>query len=541
MRAQDHQYDYIVIGSGAAGSVVAARLSENANMSVAVFEAGGLHHSPLLAIPGANIITGARQAYNWSYTTEPIPELAGRQLYWAQGRLVGGSSAINGMMYIRGHPRDYEKWRLLGCEGWGYGEVLAAFRRSEKNERGASELHGDDGPLQVTRGQSTAPVCDLFLAAAERSGYPIVDDLNMDHREAFGHSDLTIAHGRRSSAASAYLVPALRRRNLTLHPHAFVTRVIIRSGVAIGIEYAQGGQRRIAYAAREVILCGGAVNSPQLLMLSGIGDADALHRLGIVVAADRPEVGRNLQNHPTMRLVYTTTQAVSAYRHARPWGAVKAALHYAAFRKGILSCGLFPISGYFFAEDGNEDTEIQVCMAPAPVIRRGPGVSGVLPKEEGFTLLLNHGTPFSRGDVTLKSSDPFAGAAIAPNYFSDPRDLCILARGVAHMRDIVRMSPLAACLGHEIHPLPSKVKPSDIVAEIRAHATTHYHAAGTCRMGGDTASVVDPALRVRGVERLRVADASIMPTLINGNTCATVMMIGEQAADFIQSQQEIGS
>lgn len=537
MASSEREFDYIVVGAGAAGSVVAARLSEDSTVRVAVFEAGGFERSPLLTVPGANVITGTHEAYNWNYRTEPVPELAGRRLYWAQGRLVGGSSAINGMMYMRGRARDYENWRALGCEGWGFADVLAAFRKSEANERGETALHGGDGPLQVSRGHATAPVYDLFLAATERSGYPVVDDLNADHEEAFGHVDLTIGNGRRSSAASAFLIPSLHRHNLSLHARASVTRVLTRGGAAIGIEYVQDNERRVARAAREVILCGGAVNSPQLLMLSGIGEGDALRRLGISVVADRPAVGRNLQNHPMVRLMYTTTKPVTAYRHARPLGAMKAGLRYALSRSGVLSRGLFPTSGYFLAEEGDASTEIQVCMAPALVIRRRLGLLGILPKEEGFTLLLNHGSPFSRGEVRLLSADPFAHAGIHANFFSDPRDLPILARGMARMREIVRSAPLSEYLGREIHPQGPVSSLADLITDIRATATTHYHAAGTCRMGRDADSVVDPVLRVRGVERLRVADTSIMPVLINGNTCAAAMMIGERASNFIQGKE----
>lgn len=531
----DLEFDYVIVGAGAAGCVVAARLSEDPDVRVALIEAGGLDNGLLLKIPGANVVTGTNPAYNWSYETEPVQALGGRRLYWAQGRIVGGSSSINGMMYMRGHRGDYDRWRALGCEGWGYEDVLPYFKKSETNERGASDIHGDKGPLQVSKGQGTAPVCDMFLAAAEDEGLSVTDDLNKDAPEAFGHVDLTIGRGRRSSASAAFLHPALRRSNLTLIVDAPVLRVIIERGLATGVEFAHDGRHKVARASREVILSGGAVNSPQLLMLSGIGDASRLQQLGIKVAADRSEVGKNLQNHPMYRLMYTTTKPVSAYSHVRPWGALKAGAQYVFGRSGVLSRGLFPTSGFFHAEKGDAGSEIQVCMAPALVIRRGPGVLGILPREHGFTLLLNHGSPYSRGHVSLKTADPLAHATIAPNYFSDPRDIRILAEGADRARAIVNTPALSGSLGRELLPNTPIRSFQDLCADIRATTVTHYHAAGTCRMGADADSVVDPQLRVRGVDRLRVADASVMPVLVNGNTYAATMMIAEKAADMIKA------
>lgn len=533
--SDDLEFDYVIVGAGAAGCVLAARLSENPAMRVAVIEAGGLDKAPLLKIPGANIVTGTNPAYNWGYETEPVKALGGRRLYWAQGRIVGGSSSINGMMYMRGHRSDYDNWKALGCDGWGYDDVLPYFKKSETNERGASAIHGDNGPLQVSKGQGTAPVCDMFLDAARQEGLPLTDDLNKDTPEAFGHVDMTIGKGKRSSASAAFLHPALKRPNLTLFVDAPVLRVVIERGIATGVEFARAGRVKLACARKEVVLSGGAVNSPQLLMLSGVGEAARLQKLGIKLVADRPEVGKNLQNHPMYRLMYTTTKPVSAYSHVRPWGALKAGAKYMFGRSGVLSRGLFPTSGYFHATEGDPGSEIQVCMAPALVIRRGPGVLGMLPKEHGFTLLLNHGSPYSRGRVTLKSADPLVHAAISPNYFSDPRDIRILAEGADRARAIVHQPALASSLGKELLPARPIRSLDDLCADILATTVTHYHAAGTCRMGADEDSVVDPQLRVRGVERLRVADASVMPVLVNGNTYAATIMIAEKASDMIKA------
>lgn len=530
------EFDYVIVGAGAAGCVLAARLAEDKDVTVGVFEAGGPDSALILGIPGANVVTGTHPAYNWSYETEPVAELGGRKLYWAQGRVVGGSSSINGMMYLRGHRADYDRWKALGCEGWGYEDVLRCFRMSETNERGASELHGGDGPLQVSKGRGTAPVCDIFLEAASDAGYPLTDDLAKDAPQAFGHVDLTIGKGRRSSAAAAFLLPALRSGRITLFTGAQTLKVLISGVAATGIAYIQQGKHRTALARREVILCGGAVNSPQLLMLSGIGDPEHLAEHGIKTIVALPEVGRNLQNHPMYKLMYTVTKPVTAYSYARPFGAALAGLQYVFGRAGVLSRGLFPTSGFVQADEGNPETEVQVCMAPALVIRRKPGVLGILPTEHGFTLLLNHGSPFSRGAVRLKSANPLAHAAIEPNYFSDPRDIGILARGALKTREIVRSGALGKMLGRELQPAAPTTTQSEVEADIRATAATHYHPGGTCRMGGDAQSVVDPSLRVRGVERLRVADASIMPVMVNGNTYAASMMIGERAAELIRSE-----
>jgi choline dehydrogenase len=528
------KFDYVIVGAGAAGCVLAARLSEDPDVTVAVIEAGGRDWNPMIGIPGANVATGTKPAFNWSYQSEPVPGLDGRSIYWAQGRVVGGSSSINGMMYVRGHRRDYDGW---GIDGWRYADVLPLFRRSETNERGEGELHGGSGPLRVAAGRATAPVCDMFLEAAEQSGYPVVDDLNADRTEVFGHVDMTIGNGRRSSAASAFLHPALKQRNVTLITRAQASRVLIEKGVARGVEYARSSGGRVTVrAAREVILAGGAVNSPQLLMLSGIGPAAHLTEHGIPVVAHSPEVGENLQNHPMYRLLYATTKPVTAYTHLSPRGLFAAGWQYIFGRGGVLSRGLFPTSGFLYAEDGQPETEIRVSIAPALVIRRRPGVFGVLPTEHGFTLLLNHGSPFSRGRVRLKSAEPLAHAAIFPNYFSDPRDIDILAKGAERVRDLVRRPALGHALGREIQPVGPIGSRADIEADIRATTVTHYHAGGTCRMGADAASVVDPELRVRGVQGLRVADASIMPVMINGNTYAAAMMIGEKAADLIRGR-----
>lgn len=528
-------FDYVIVGAGAAGCALAARLSEDSDVSVALIEAGGKGRSLLIDIPGANVVTGAHPLFNWSYETEPVPALDHRRLFWAQGRALGGSSAINGMMYLRGRPHDYDGWAAMGCVGWAYADVLPYFRKSEANERGADALHGADGPLQVSRGRGAAPICDLFLDAMRVSGVPVVDDLCADLPEACGHVDQTLARGRRSSAASAYLAPARRRRNLTIFTRTRALRVAIEKGTAVGVVCAHGKEERVIRAERDVVLCGGATNSPQLLMLSGVGPADELQAAGLTPRVDLPGVGRNLQNHPMLKLVYGCSAPVTSYSHVQPLGALAAVARYLLWREGPLSRGVFPTAGWLRADRDLPETEVQFCMAPAPVMRRGPGVRGILPDRHGFTVLANLARPFSRGAVGLRSADPLAAPAIRPDFFSDPRDFDTLAAGVERLRSMILDGPLKDVVDAELQPLGPIANRDDLIREIRANAATHYHPVGTCRMGGDDGAVVDPQLRVRGVDRLRVVDASVMPVIPSANTYAPTLMVAERAADLMKA------
>ena len=527
-------FDYIVVGGGTAGCVLAARLAADRRTTILLLEAGGRDTNPLIGVPGANIVTGTAPGLNWSDATAPVAGLDGRSLYWAQGRVLGGSSSINGMMYARGTAADYDGWRDTGCPGWGYDDVLPYFRKSETNARGETVVHGGNGPLKVSRGQATAPICDLFLDAARQRGFTIADDLAETDPEAFGHVDLCLSRGRRSSTASAYLRGLKTGRNLIVQTGSLATDLVIRDRRVAGVNYRLSDQAQTAWARREVVLCAGAVNSPQLLMNSGIGPAADLTALGISVEADAPEVGRNLQNHPMYRLMYTCSAPVTAYSHVQWPGALKAAARYFFARRGPLASGLFPTAGFLQATPGDPDTTIQVCMAPALVIRRGPGVLDVLPQRHGFTLLVNQSVPYSRGCVVLQSTDKTARPRIETNYFSDDRDIEILARGAQRVRELMTVPALQAVIDAEIQPSGPIANIDDLIADIRATCVTHYHAAGTCRMGTDPASVVDPDLRVRGVSGLRIADASIMPRLIRGSTFAPTVMIAEKASDLIQ-------
>lgn len=532
-------YDYAVVGGGAAGCVMAARLVAAGAGRVLLVEAGGPDNHPLIGIPGANVVTGSLPSLNWNYRTQPVPALNGRELYWAQGRVLGGSGAINGMMYVRGQPGDFDHWRDGGATGWGYDDVLPAFRRSETNERGASDLHGGSGPVRVSRGQSTAPVCDLFLAASAEMGHHQSDDLNAPAPEGFGHVDMNVHRGRRSSTASAYLHPVAASPNLTVRTRTMVTRLLLRNGRAEGIVCVTDGRAEEIRVTREVILCGGSVNSPEILLTSGIGPAGELRALGIDVVADLPGVGQNLQNHPFFKLMFRSSAPVTGYSHVRPLGAMRAGLNFVFAKGGPLARGLFPTAGMFRVEEGDHGM-IQVCLAPALVIRRKPGIFGILPQEHGFTLLVNQGIPRSTGRIHLVRERGTLRAVIEPDCFDDPRDVTTLARGITHLRAMMRQSPLAGIVAGELAPDGAAHAGGDLIDDIRANAATHYHPVGTCRMGTDDLAVVGPDLRLRGIEGVRIADASVMPRIVNGNTFAATVMVAERAAEFITGRAPAG-
>jgi choline dehydrogenase len=502
---------------------------------VALIEAGGARLELTTKVPGTAFIASTSARRNWNFETEPVPALNGRKLSWFQGRILGGSGSINGMLYLRGHSLEYDQWAQLGCHGWSFEHVLPYFKKAETNTRGANEWHGDSGPITVKPSRLELPICEAFLAAAGEAGFPLVDDLNADTAEGFGRIDTNIANGRRASTAVAYVHPARRRGNLELLSDTIAARIVIEGNRARGVEIVKNGLRETIWAEREIILCGGTVNSPQLLMLSGIGPADHLSHLDIPVVVDAPEIGRNLQNHPSYALRFACSQPVTAYKYLNPRAALGIGLRYAITHRGSLAESYVATGGYMRSGPGLAVSDTIVVMIPALVARGGVGfrLADLFPERHGFTVMVGSGRPLSRGHILLRSSDPTAHPRIFPEYFSEPEDLRALARSVRRMRDMMREPAIRDLIEAELTPGPISNQQAATEEDIRARAATFFHPSGTCRMGSDPTAVVDPRLRVIGLQGLRVADASIMPAALNACTHAPTIMIGEKAAAMI--------
>ena len=455
--------------------------------------------------------------------------------------MLGGSSSINGMIYARGHPREYDIWRQMGCAGWSFDDVLPYFRRSEANERGDGPWHGGAGPVKVRRARPDLPICDAFLEAAAEDGFPVLDDLNADAGEGFGFYDINAGNGRRMSTATAYLEPAAQRPNLDIRTGATALRVIIDGRRASGVEALVGGRQVRISARQEVVLSAGAIKTPQLLMLSGVGPSDALSSHGIQVVRDAPNVGRNLQNHACYRLQYLCSAPVSASRHLRPHNAAAAALRYALFKTGPLAETYAVAGGYFRTDPGLEVSDAQVVLLSALGPARTGGatfrIRDMLPDRHGFGLTVYQGSPLSRGAVSLRSADPLDRPRIEAGYFSDSRDMEVLLKAVKRMRGMMRRPAIAKYIDRELLPGEAVADDRSLEADIRHNGATAYHQCGTCAMGPREDSVVDSELRVRGVEGLRVADASIIPRIPNAALHAPAIMIGEKAAALIRGEE----
>ena len=519
-------FDYILVGAGSAGCVLADRLTEDPDVSVLLLEAGERDADAPIHIPAA-FSRLFQTDVDWNYRTVPQPHAGGRDLYWPRGKVLGGSSSINAMIYIRGHHADYDGWAADGCTGWGYADVLPYFKRSEANSRGASTYHGADGPLPVQDPRSPSPFSEAFVRASVQAGYPENDDFNGAEQDGAGLYQLTQRSGRRASTASTFLRRALGRPNLTVETGAHATRVLLKGGRAVGVEIVQRGERRAVDAEREVVLCGGAINTPQLLMLSGIGPAESLAKHGIRVAVDRPGVGQNLHDHPIVGVHYAFREPVSLLGAE---GLLSVA-RYLLRRDGMLSSNVAE-AGLFARTDGGPAPDVQFHVAP--MLFQDHGLTPQT--EHGFSIGPTLVRPRSRGAVTLASADPFAHPHIDPRYLSEPGDAAALVAGVRIAREVAAQPALDRFRGDEIRPGPDVTRDEDVEAYVRETCETLYHPVGTCRMGSDEDSVVDLDLRVRGVEALRVVDASVMPTVPNGNTNAPTIMVAERAADLIRGR-----
>jgi choline dehydrogenase len=524
-------FDFIVVGAGSAGCVLANRLSEDGRHSVLLIEAGGSDRNPVFSIP---LLAGAAYYWrpsNWHYSTAPQPGLDGRSVPWPRGKVLGGCSSINGMMYMRGTRADYDVWRQLGLSGWGYEDVLPYFIRAEDNpERPDDPYHGQGGPLHVEKARADNPLYRAFLAAGLAEGFVENDDFNGARQEGLGRYDFNVSRGRRVSSATAYLRPAQGRGNLTVWTKTLVTRIRVESGRAVGLDLVRnGGTVRVA-ANREIILSAGAINSPQLLQLSGIGDPEHLKSVGVEPVHALPEVGRNLQDHMGVYLKYAANQPVTLYSLFRP---DRAALALArAFFLGTGPATAVPLEagGFLKTRPGLEEPDIHITFVPGlnlETTRAGQG-------RHGYLISFYQLRPESRGRVAITSSDPQAAPMMDPAYLAAESDRVVMRDGMRLARRIGENPLLARYKAADISPVEADMATDETIdAWVRKGGSTTFHPTGTCRMGSDGGSVVDRELRVRGIAGLRVADASIMPAIVSGNTSAPTMMIAEKASDMI--------
>jgi choline dehydrogenase len=524
-------YDYIIVGAGSAGCVLADRLSVDGNFTVLVLEFGGSDRSVFIQMPSALSIPMNTRTYNWGYESEPEPHLGGRRIIAPRGKGLGGSSSINGLVYVRGNPRDFELWQDLGAQGWGYANVLPYFRRAERRKEGGDAYRGGDGPLDTCYGPMKNPLYQAWMDAAQQAGYPLTEDINGAQQEGFGRMDMTVRDGARCSAAKAFLHPAAKRPNVTVLTHARATKVLMDGRKAVGVAYERGGTMHEARANREVILSGGAFNAPQLLKLSGIGPADELAAMGIPVVVDRPGVGANLQDHLEFYFQYSCTQQVTLYSSMNWFAKGLIGAQWLLTGKGLGASNHFESCGFIRSRAGIAYPDIQYHFFPLAVRYDGKAMVG----GHGFQAHVGPMRSKSRGSVTLRSPDPRDPPVIRFNYMSHDDDWADMRAGVRLTREIFEQKAFDPFRGTEITPGAEVTTDGEIDDFIREKVESGYHPCGTCKMGrdDDPMAVVDSNLRVIGVEGLRVVDASVMPHITTGNLNAPTIMIGEKASDHI--------
>ncbi|GAA6209115.1 choline dehydrogenase [Cognatishimia sp. WU-CL00825] len=524
------EFDFIIVGGGSAGCVLAARLSENPAVRVLLLEAGGRDWHPFYKMP-AGFAKMTKGIGSWGYHTVPQKHMQNMVIRFTQAKVLGGGSTVNAQIYTRGNRLDYDEWRQLGCEGWSYEDVLPYFRKSEDNDTYDNIYHGQGGPLGVSQPSAPLPICNAYFKAAGELGIPHNQDVNGEAQDGVGFYQLTQRNARRSSASVAFLKPAMERPNLTVRTGVQVNRIVIEGGRAVGVEIAGRQEAEFIAATREVLCSSGAIGSPKLLMLSGIGPADHLRDHGVDLVLDQPEVGSNFQDHLDLFSIVECTGDHSYDKFTKPhWSAV-AGLQYLLNRSGPVASSLFETGGFWYVEEGARSPDVQFHLG------LGSGIEAGVNKmtNPGVTLNSAYLRPRSRGTIRLASNDPTDAPLIDPNYWADPHDKEMSIRGLKLAQDILRQDALKPLVQREVLPGPDVQTDEDYFNFACAHAKTDHHPAGTCRMGADDASVLDPQLRLRGIDGLRVVDASIMPRLISSNTNAPTMMIAEKAADMIKS------
>jgi choline dehydrogenase len=526
--------DYVIIGSGSAGGVMAARLSEDGKHSVIVLEFGGSDIGPLIQMPAALSYPMNMPRYDWGFRTEPEPHLGGRTLGVPRGKVIGGSSSINGMVYVRGHAGDYDHWAESGAAGWGYADVVPYFKRMENwhpgPHGGDPSRRGNSGPLHVTRGKRDNPLFKTFVEAGKQAGFELTDDYNGEKQEGFGPMEQTVWQGRRWSVANAYLKPALKRPNLEL-VRCYARKVVIENGRATGVEIERGGQIEIVKAKREVIVAASSINSPKILLLSGIGPAAQLAEHGIPILADRPGVGANLQDHMELYIQQASTKPITLFKHWNPLGKALIGAQWLFFKNGLGASNQFESAAFIRSRAGVKYPDIQFHFIPIAVRYDGQAAA----EGHGFQAHVGPMRSASRGSVTLRSADPKAPPRIQFNYMADAKDWADFRHCIRVTREIFGQTAFDPYRGPEILPGEKYQTDDELDDHIRRHAESAYHPCGTCKMGrtDDPTAVVDPECRVIGVERLRVADSSIFPRITNGNLNGPSIMVGEKASDHI--------